>query len=287
MKNNEEIKNEINFAIDNKKLTGFLEKDQLYVECPRIYFTFILFLITVPIFGIGILAFIAYLGFRLRYFYWIPVTYLLIGSIICNLCKDYIVFNYNRGQFYFSTKFYGITIWTGYYLDVRNILEIGIDHVYLPQKNNYILQLFKKKEEDIFEKVSKPCFVYLNSEGKKKNFFAHFYEKKFDENLKNYCEIIGSVLEIPAKISNYNQQLRVVAENNAKYFEIIPFDLKAEKRKIFKIKLIFFLIQFSIPFIITEIFLYLEYGFIGSLYAWAYIFKKMFTEYIPRELGLK
>ena len=293
MKSYEQIKNEIQFSLDNKKLNGFIEKDYLYVECPRIYFSFIIFLLTVPIFGIGILAFIAYLGYRLRYFYWIPVTYLLLGSILCKLCKDYIVFDYNRGQIYFSTKLYNTTIWTGYYLDVRSIKEIGIDNEYLQQPpiielKNKILKFFNKiTDDEIIKKVSKPNLVYLDSEGKKKKIFDHYYEKDFEENFKNYCEIIGSILEIPVKICNINQQLNVATENNIYYLKIIPFDIKTEKRKIFLFNLRLFFIQLSIPFVLLWIVAIFEYGFIGSLYYLAYIIKLLFTEYIPRKLGLK
>lgn len=292
MKSIEEIKNEIFFAISDKKINGFLENDCLYIASSRIYLIFIILLISVPVFGIGILSLIASLGYKLRYFYWIPVTYLLIISVLCKLSKDYIVYDYNRGQIFFATKLFNATIWKGYHIDVRNILEIGIDHI-LDQRQmpiSYRLQaLFNKPVTyDIYEKVSKPNIVYLNTEGKIKRFFALFYEKELEDNYKNFVELIGNLLEIPCKICEKNQKLKVSNVNNKKFLEIIPLDIneeiRNEQKQRFKLAFFQFFICGILPF---EIILISQYGFIESFYIWPKIIKYIVFVLIPRDLGLR
>ena len=295
MKSIEEIKNQIDYAIASKKIDGFIENDCLYIDSPRIYYVFIILLLSVPLFGIGILTFIAYLGFRLRYFYWIPPLYLLIVCIFCKLSKDYMVYDYNRGLIYFATKINKTTVWKGYYVDIRSILELGITYNYVPEelkKAKYkvpISSLFKKTEDkEIYEKACRPNLVYLNSEGKIKNFFAHYYFKDFEENLRNYYELMGNLLEIPTKICENSQKLQVSTETSPVRLEIVPINIKEEKLKDFTLHLQLWLAQIILHlFLSIEILFIYVYGFLGSFSAWGRMFYRFFTEFIPGLFGLR
>ena len=291
MKSIEEIRNRIDFAIANKEINGIVENDCLYIRCPKGYSPCVYLIFTFPVFAILVLAFFAYIGVLWRYIYWIPICYLIFTIAISFMSKDFLVFDYTRGQIYIATKFDKTTIWKGFYLDVRNIQELGINNTYFPLKNR--IPFSNESEEDYIKKNFCANLVYLSSDGKLKNLipqFRYFYDLDMLKNISCYCALITDLIEIPSKICTYKQKLEILnnEENKRKTLNIISIDLAKEKKENFKLRMKLAVLQFIITvFVPLEIFLIQEYGFFGSFSAMAKLLKLFFTEFIPRQLGLK
>ena len=293
MKNIEEIKNRIDFALVNKEIDGFIENDCLYIRCPKGYSPCVYLIFSFPFFAIAVLAFFAYIGVLWRYVYWIPICYFFFSAAITLMSKDFLVFDYNRGQFYISSKFDKSTIWKGFPLNIRDILELGINNNYFPVKKNNIFAKETESEDEYIKKNFWATLVYLTTDGKIKSIIPQFRYNNDLEMLKNiscYCAIIAELLEIPSKICTYKQKLELASndKNGSKTLNIIPIDLAYEKKKdlIFRFKVfgIYFIVMVFLP---LEIIFIMEHGFIGSFYAWIRFLELFFTEYIPRQFGLK
>lgn len=283
MKSLEEIRNEVTFAIENKKITGIIKDDELILKCPSYNSPIVYSLITLPFVIIGVLAFFAYIGIKLRYVYWIPICYVIFVVAIVSLSKDYLIFNFNKLQIYLLTKFDKTTIWKGYYLSKRDFLEIGIDNEYSPTKRNNAL--IQKSDSEIFENDFNTKLVYLANNGAKKTIINYIKNKEDIDNISTFCNLLGSVLEIPCKSCQKTQKLEVIKdiESHNSSFNIIPINLKTEKWNYIKLIIRLSILRFLIAVILPmEIVLYMEYGFIGSLKAWNQIFyifiKKLFFE---------
>lgn len=291
MKSIEEIKTRIDFALANKEINGFIDNDCLYIRCPKGYSPCVYLFFTFPVFAVLVLAFFAYIGVLWRYIYWIPICYTIFTIAIAIFSKDFLVFDYNKGQFFLTTKFDKSTIWKGFYLDVRNILEVGINNTYFPLNNRSPFS--KDSEDDFIKKNFCSSLVYLSSEGKLKNLIPQFYYFKDLDMLKNiscYCAVIADLIEIPSKICTYKQKLEIINndENQNKTLNIISIDLAKEKKEHFKFRMKLVVLQFFITvFLPLEYFLIQEYGFFGSFSALAKFLTIFFTEYVPRQLGLK
>jgi hypothetical protein len=76
MKSNEEIKTNIDFALANREINGFIENDCLYIDSPFVFsniFLFIVILFFVLLISISILS--LYLGFDARDYSWLFFYY--------------------------------------------------------------------------------------------------------------------------------------------------------------------------------------------------------------------
>ena len=299
MKSIEEIKNEIHFAVDNKKFDGFIENDCLYVESPAggsIIMTAFAIFLPILVIIVGLISSIT--GIDIGYLAWIVLLYLLVMILWLKFGKDYIVYDYNYGKIFYSTKLFSKTICKSFCTDVRNIAEIGTNNVYEPRRNNN--DLFKRpKDDEIFEYHFKSNVVYLNTEGKLKNLSAYIFDKQLNEkklmleNLSKFCSFFASLLEIPCKICDSKQKLELINIEGSlkKTLNIVPIDLEKEKknRLIFVVKIYFLRLFIGFLFAlipIVTIFIK-EYGFKGGLLALAKFLLIFFTEFVPRQLGLK
>ena len=293
MKSVEEIKKQIEFALETKRIDGFIENDCLCINCPKWLSPTTYIVLTAPFFAIGVLVFFTYIGVKLRYVYWLPICYFLFTLAISALSKDFLTFDYNNNQFYMVSKFDKAIIWKGYFLNVKNILEIGINNSYYPKKKNNILR--NENEEDILDNDFSLSLVYLNREGKIKSLSGSVFDKKSPksiatiENLTNYCKLLGELLEIPSKICKKNEKLEVKnVDILTKTLNIIPIDISKEKKEAFKLRIKLALLQMFITvFIPLEIIFIIEYGFWGSFYAWYKMFQHIIFVIIPKELGLR
>lgn len=296
MKSIEDIKNEIQFAIDNKKIDGFIDNNCLYISSPcGDSYIIIALSALIPISMICIWGITNYFGLDVRDYTWVFLLFFLLLLITIKLSKDYIVYDYNSGMIFYSTKLFNKTICNGYYLDTRNILEIGINNTYDPKPNRD--DIFKKpKGDEIFEYHFFSTLVYLNSAGKLKKLSGRVYEKYKPqnklllENLSAFCKLIANTLEIPCKICEANQKLKIINLEGSinKTLDIIPIDQNKEKKErlIFNIKIYILQVILS-AFLPLEIVLIEHHGFWGSFEAWKEMFYVLFFEIIPKALGLK
>ena len=299
MKNIEEIQKIIDSEIENKKIDGFIENSCLYVPSPLGYSYFFMAICaswSLVIIMFGVIS--SYLGVDVKEFSWAIFIYIVISIIMMIKSKDYIAYDYNLGKFFLLTKLFNKNICKSYCIDVRNIVEIGINNIYEPRRNNN--DIFKKPNDDeVFEYHFMSNIAYLNTEGKLKNLSAYVYDKQKDknkillDNLSKFCKLIANILEIPCKICEAKQKLEVVniEGSRQKTLNIVPIDLKKEKRDrlIFNIKI--YILRVSIMFVLLfstlMVPVIMEYGLWNVIKISKDIIMKLIFETIPRELGLK
>ncbi|MBR4328716.1 MAG: hypothetical protein IKP71_02595 [Candidatus Riflebacteria bacterium] len=295
MKSSEEIKTKIDFALANKEINGFIENDCLYINSPFVFsniFLFIVILFFVLLISISILS--LYLGFDARESSWLFLFLFLIMAILMKISKNYLVYDYNLGKIYYSTKLFNKTISNSYNIDVRDIVEIGINNIYEPSRNRN--DIFKRvKDDEVFELNFISYIVYLNTEGKLKNLSSAIYNKQEPKNknllinLSSFCKIIASSLEIPCKICENNQKLEVITneESFRKSLNIIPIDLEKEKKDRFVLLTKLFILRFILTvFLPFHLFLISQFGFWGAFQAWPKMIHLLVTKVIPGLLGL-
>ena len=295
MKSIEEIKNEIQFAVENKKIDGFIENDCLYIESPAGESIIMIALsILLPVLALifGLISCLT--DFGVNYFLIILLLDFLAMILVYKLGKDYIVYDYNLGKIFYSSKLFNKTICKSSYLDVREIAEIGINNVYEPRRDNN--NIFKTpKNDEVFECHFKSGIVYLNTEGKLKKLSAYVYDKQKKENklllenLSKFANFLASLLEIPCKICEKNQKLEVITNEGSfrKSLNIIPIDLKKEKKDRFVLLTKLFILRLILTvFLPFHIFLIYQYGFWGAFQAWPKMIHLLITRVIPNLLGL-
>ena len=295
MKSSEEIKTKIDFALANREINGFIENDCLYINSPFVFsniFLFIVILFFVLLISISILS--LYLGFDARESSWLFLFLFLIMAILMKISKNYLVYDYNLGKIYYSTKLFNKTISNSYNIDVRDIVEIGINNIYEPSRNRN--DIFKRvKDDEVFELNFISYIVYLNTEGKLKNLSSAIYNKQETKNknllinFSSFCKIIANSLEIPCKICENNQKLEVITneESFRKSLNIIPIDLEKEKKDRFVLLTKLFILRFILTvFLPFHLFLISQFGFWGAFQAWPKMIHLLVTKVIPGLLGL-
>ena len=299
MKSIEDIKNELQFAIDNKKIDGFIENGWLYIESPAGESIIMIALsILLPVIALIFTLISFFTDFGVNYSLFLLLLNFIAMILVYKLGKDYIVYDYNLGKIFYSTKLFNKTICKSSYLDVRDIAEIGINNVYEPRRDNN--NIFKTpKEDEVFEYHFKSGIVYLNTEGKLKKLSAYVYDKQKKENklllenLSKFANFLASLLEIPCKICDSKQKLELINIEGSikKTLNIVPINLNQEKkdRLKFVIKIYFLRLFIGFLFALMPIaFIFVkQYGFKGAFFALAKFLTIFFTEYVPRQLGLK
>lgn len=299
MKSIEDIKNEIEFAVDNKKIDGFIENGCLYIESPAGESIIMIALsILLPVIALIFTLISFFTDFGVNYSLFLLLLNFIAMILVYKLGKDYIVYDYNLGKIFYSTKLFNKTICKSSYLDVRDIAEIGINNVYEPRRDNN--NIFKTpKEDEVFEYHFKSGIVYLNTEGKLKKLSAYVYDKQKKENkllldnLSKFCNLLACLLEIPCKICDSKQKLELINIEGSikKTLNIVPINLNQEKkdRLKFVIKIYFLRLFIGFLFALMPIaFIFVkQYGFKGAFFALAKFLTIFFTEYVPRQLGLK
>ncbi len=299
MKSVEEIKNEIEFAVDNKKIDGFIENDCLYIESPAGESIIMIALsILLPVIALIFTLISFFTDFGVNYSLFLLLLNFIAMILVYKLGKDYIVYDYNLGKIFYSTKLFNKTICKSSYLDVRDIAEIGINNVYEPRRDNN--NIFKTpKDDEVYEYHFKSGIVYLNTEGKLKKLSAYVFDKQKNENklllenLSKFTSFFASLLEIPCKICDSKQKLELINIEGSikKTLNIVPINLNQEKkdRLKFVIKIYFLRLFIGFLFALMPIaFIFVkQYGFKGAFFALAKFLTIFFTEYVPRQLGLK
>ena len=151
----------------------------------------------------------------------------------------------------------------------------------------------------MYEYHFKSGIVYLNTEGKLKKLSAYVFDKQKNENkllLKNlskFTSFFASLLEIPCKICDSKQKLELINIEGSikKTLNIVPIDLQKENRDRMKFVLKMYFLRLFIGFIFALMpifFIFIkEYGFIEAFHVLIKFLKLFFTEYVPRQLGLK
>lgn len=294
MKSIEEIKKEINYAIENKKIDGFIENDCLLISCPRGTFSFFSVIYLTIIFIVTVLLGM-YLNIKSDYLKLITLFYMASIFLSIILFKDYLVYDYNHKQFYLISKFFKFTFLKGNYLNFQEILEVGINNTYDPKGVNNKSILEKINDEEYLDINFGLNMVYLNKKGKLKNLTAYIRDKNETKNklaidyLNNFCELVGNQLEIPCKICNKYQKLEVKKVDNLNTsLNIIDIDIKKEKSDRIKRNIKLWFLNTIVGSVVPlEIILIQHYGLKGSFYIWIEMFKRLFYEIIPSALGLK
>ncbi len=295
MKNIEKIKNEIQFALDNKKIDGFIENDSLYVRTPIGVSSIVIiatlgFFISPPL----IIKFMQSLEIKDGPIYLLPFMVMIASLASIFICKEYLVIDYTNNRIYKVPKFYKFYLIKSHFIDFRSIQEIGINMVYKPGnlQSFSFKDLFNKKIElEKFERITIPVLVYLSSDCKLKNLSGFIKNNDDLINLGNLCNLIGKILEIPSVVCERNQRIEIDKTTNPFSLKVKTLEYNQEKKNYikggFKKYFIALALNLIVGFIVVEATLIYYVGFYESIQVLYETFLYLFLVLIPRKLGLK
>lgn len=235
MRTVEEIRGILENAINSRKINAVMDRDRVLFPTETISNSPLR-----TVFVIGLLLLIIYfkLGNRFSIPSYIPITGIVMVAIgaITFLTKDYSVYDFGRGKFYFIAMLKGIQLYKSSETDVREIVEMGTTTVFMSTKAQPYTRTITTPEGETITNEITPHFatgiIALLNSGKTAKITERTTDSiSFFEDQRR-LNLFSEILEIPVKPGDKTQMLKVVdvQGEHRKTFEIIKLtDDKATK----------------------------------------------------------
>ena len=225
MRTVEEIRGILENAINSRKINAVMDRDRVLFPTETISNSPLR-----TVFVIGLLLLIIYfkLGNRFAIPSYIPITGIVMVAIgaITFATKDYSVYDFGRGKFYFIAMLKGIQLYKSPETDVREIAEMGTTTVFIAQQPDPYVKAVTINGETVTNEVT-PQFateiIALLSSGKTVKIMERTNNSISYIEDSRRLDILCDILEIPAKHCDKTQMLKItdIPGEHKKTFNII------------------------------------------------------------------